>query len=80
MNDACERQIFAETISSLLETGPAGELYSRLNEVALLRYEDSQESSFLGLCRADHPALSLPLIIEAPVRSAATESGTYRPQ
>jgi DisA bacterial checkpoint controller nucleotide-binding len=68
MNDACERQIFAETISSLLETGPAGELYSQLNGVALLRYEDSQESSFLALCRADHPALSRRLIVEAPVR------------
>jgi hypothetical protein len=66
MNDASERQIFAETVSSLLETGSAGELYSWLNGVAKLRYEDSQESSFLALCQADHPAVRL--IIKAPVR------------
>src|SRR6476619_981775 len=68
MNEICERQIFAETISSLLETGPAEELYSRLDRVALLPYENSQESSFLALCRADHPAFSLCLTIKAPVR------------
>jgi DisA bacterial checkpoint controller nucleotide-binding len=68
MNDACARQVFAKTISSLLETGPAEELYSQLDRVALLRYENSQETSFLGLCRVDHPALSLRFAIEAPIR------------